>query len=44
MLAKPTIPLIPTAFDARLRRDAMPGESTLFPGWGVVITATRTVW
>jgi|GEM_PF-3911640 hypothetical protein len=44
MLAKSTIPLIPTVFDVRLRqRGGSSAADGLFPGWGIAITGTRSI-
>jgi hypothetical protein len=41
MVAKPTLPLIPTIVDVRLRRWDGNHDDTIFPGWGISITGNR---
>jgi hypothetical protein len=41
MLAKPTIPMIPTMIDVRTRRPQGPIDSPFFEGWGVRIFDNR---
>ncbi len=43
MLVKPTLPLIPTVFDVRLRRPEGAASDSLFGGWGVSITGNRSI-
>lgn len=43
MLAKPTVPMIPTVFDVRLRRPEGAYSDALFSGWGVDITGNRRI-
>lgn len=43
MLVKPTLPLVPTVFDVRLRRPEGSYSDALFSGWGISITGNRTI-
>lgn len=43
MLVRPTLPLVPTIIDVRLRRPEGSYNDALFSGWGIEITGTRRV-